>query len=195
LHGNGEDGGVFDVAAKRFAENGFTVYAPDSRGHGKSGKAPLSYADMAEDVRAFIENLKLDKPLLYGFSDGGIIGLMLAMNHPRVLSKLAVSGVNLNPKALNFSFKALVRISYFFTRNPMLRLMLREPQIAHSSLARITEPVLVLAGARDIVSKKHTESVAAAIPNAKFRILKGENHSSYVFDNEKLFGILSGFFV
>ncbi|MCL2797991.1 MAG: alpha/beta hydrolase [Firmicutes bacterium] len=195
LHGNGEDGRIFDVAAQKFAEGGFTVYAPDSRSHGKSGKAPLSYADMAEDVRAFIENLQLEKPMLYGFSDGGIIGLILAMRNPGLLSKLAVSGANLAPGALKFSFRFGIRVSHFFTRDPMLALMLREPQISPSDLARITEPTLVLAGERDIIPQKHTESVAAAIPSATLCILIGEDHASYVVDGEKLYRTLRDFFV
>ena len=166
LHGNGEDGGIFGAAAQRFAQSGFTVYVPDARGHGKSGKAPLSYTEMAGDMRAFIENLRLEKPLLYGFSDGGIIGLMLAYKTPGLLSKLAVSGVNLSPGALKFSFRFWTRAAHFFTRSPLLRLMLKEPHITSSDLARIAEPALVLAGERDIVPKKHTESVAAAIPCA-----------------------------
>jgi len=194
LHGNGEDGRIFDVVAQKFAKKGFIVYCPDSRGHGKSGKAPLSYAGMAGDIYEFIVNLRLEKPLLYGFSDGGIVGLILACNHPGLLSKLAVSGVNLTPSALNFCFRLWIRISHFVTRNPMLRLMLREPQIRISELSRITEPVCVLAGSRDIVSKKHTESVAAAIPLASARVLKGETHASYVLDGEKLYGILNDFF-
>jgi pimeloyl-ACP methyl ester carboxylesterase len=194
LHGNGEDGRIFSVAAERFARDGFCVYLVDTRGHGKSGKAPLGYQNFADDVRAFIDELRLSRPALYGFSDGGITGLLLAVQNPGLLLRLAVSGVNLNPRALSRSFRFATRFLHFFTRDEKLRLMLKEPDIRTDELNRITEPVLVLAGSHDIVTRAHTESIAAAIPNAECRILKGETHASYVADNGKLYAQLSGFF-
>ena len=50
------------------------------------------YSDMAEDVKCFIEALKLEKPVLYGFSDGGIVGLLVVSTYPGLLSRLIVSG-------------------------------------------------------------------------------------------------------
>ena len=192
LHGNGEDGGIFEVAAERLGEK-FTVYVPDSRGHGKSQKAPLSYIEMAEDMRQFIEALNLERPAFYGFSDGGIIGLILAYKTPDLLSKLVVSGVNLNPKALKRSFRFWVQIGHFFSRNKMLKLMLKEPNISFDELTRIQAKTLILAGEKDIVIKQHSEAVAAAIKGAELKILAGENHFSYVFDNHTLFQLLTPF--
>ena len=190
LHGNGEDGRIFDGIAQKMSQS-FSVYLPDARGHGQSGKVPLSYGEMAKDVCGLIRGLGLVKPLLYGFSDGGITGLILAYQNPGLLSNLAVSGVNLSPKALKFWFRLSVRLGFFFTRDPMLRLMLAEPDITPADLSRITEPVCVLAGAKDIVPAKHSASVAAAIPSGALGILKGESHGSYVLDNGKLFAALS----
>ena len=87
VHGNGEDHHLFDTEIRQLAEAGFTVYAPDSRGHGKStlvSDEPVTeyhYADMAEDIYQFIKELGLKKPALYGHSDGGIIALLLEINH------------------------------------------------------------------------------------------------------------------
>jgi pimeloyl-ACP methyl ester carboxylesterase len=95
----------------------FTVYAIDSRGHGKSSRVKtLHYADMAEDIAAFIEALGLEKPMFYGFSDGGVIGLLLAINHPGLLSRLASSGANMNPESLSKGFLLFVRAMYRLTR-------------------------------------------------------------------------------
>ena len=94
LHGNGEDHTIFDEAVALLSKH-FTVYAIDSRDHGQSDKVDeLHYDDMAEDIRIFIEELGLEKPILYGFSDGGIIGLLLAIKYPELLSKVIGSGVN-----------------------------------------------------------------------------------------------------
>ena len=110
LHGNGEDHTIFDVMTKRLAKD-YTVYAIDSRGHGKSDRvAELSYSDMAEDAAAFIRELKLEKPALYGFSDGGIMGLLLAIEYPDMLSKLIVSGANIDPGGIKAGFSFFVDI-------------------------------------------------------------------------------------
>ena len=81
LHGNGESHEIFTVLMNELSKK-FSVYAIDSRCHGKSSKTnELSYGLMMEDVASFIKELKLEKPLLYGFSDGGIIGLLLASEY------------------------------------------------------------------------------------------------------------------
>ena len=71
--------------------------------------------------------------------------------------------------------------------------MLNEPNIAFVDLSKITAPTLVLAGERDIIPASHTQAVAAAIPSAECRILKGETHASYVLDADKLHDVLKDF--
>ena len=78
IHGNGEDHSIFGVEMEQLISAGYRVYAPDSRGHGANAPmAEYHYREMAEDVYEFIKALKLEKPALYGHSDGGIIGLLL----------------------------------------------------------------------------------------------------------------------
>ncbi len=82
LHGNGEDHTIFDVAIRDLARS-YTVYALDSRAHGKSDPVPsLTYREMAEDVAAFIRQQGLEKPALVGFSDGGVVALLVALRWP-----------------------------------------------------------------------------------------------------------------
>ena len=77
LHGNGEDHTIFAEAAELLGER-FACYLLDSRGHGQSTPvSELHYADMAEDLVAFLDELDLRDVTVYGFSDGGIITLRL----------------------------------------------------------------------------------------------------------------------
>ena len=151
-------------------------------------------ADMAEDIIAFINGLDLVKPAFYGFSDGGIIGLIAAAKHPSLFSSLIISGANLSPRGLKFSTRLSIRFHYFKKRNPLLALMLKEPHIQKSSLSRITIPTLVLAGSKDIVKKSETKRIANAIPDSVLKILPGETHASYVVHSPKLFPLLDEFF-
>ncbi|MDR2686194.1 MAG: alpha/beta hydrolase [Oscillospiraceae bacterium] len=186
LHGNGESHRIFHGAVARLAEK-FTVYAVDSRGHGKSARVrELHYADMAEDIARFIAALGLERPMLYGFSDGGIVGLQLAAERPGLLSRLAVSGASLNPNSTSRGWLRFFRAAYALTRGARWKLMLEEPDFTAERLARIDAPTLVLAGERDMILEAHTRAIAGAVPGARLRILPGENHMSYVFDGEKL---------
>lgn len=189
LHGNGESGDIFDQIVPKLSEK-YTVYTPDSRGHGKSGSGPLSYDSMAEDMAGLITCLRLEKPAFYGFSDGGIIGLILASKYPGLLSQLIVSGANASPSGLKARSRIPMRLLYAFGRSPFLGLMLHQQEITHSQLASIKIPVTVIAGQRDLIKERHTKYIADAIPSSKLIILPEENHSSYVVHSKKLLNIL-----
>ncbi len=186
LHGNGEDSTIFDQVMAPLSER-YQVFALDSRDHGKSEQTgDLSYENMAKDVAAFCEGMQLDKPVLYGFSDGGIVGLLVAAQHPDLLSRLIVSGANFHPDGLKKWFRLSCQIGYFFTRRQRVHMMLTQPQITTQMLGAITCPTLVLAGEHDLIRTAHTTALAKAIPNAALQIIKGENHGSYVVHSPKL---------
>ncbi len=193
VHGNGETHEIFDVLIPQLAIH-HTVYALDSRGHGQSATpAELHYADMAEDISMFIDALSLDRPAFYGFSDGGIIGLLVAMKYPTKLSCLMISGANLVPKDLKKKFLRKMKRIYHKTKNQRFLLMLTEPDIMPEQLNRIQIPTLVLAGKKDLVKKSATKRIAASIPDSTLRILDGETHGSYVEHSPKLYPLLAEF--
>ena len=73
----------------------YRVITPDLRGHGKTDNPykQFSYRAMSEDLASFIDVLRIKSPRVFGYSDGGQVGLELAMNYPRHLIALAVGGV------------------------------------------------------------------------------------------------------
>ena len=193
LHGNGEDHRIFDVLAPQLAEH-FTVYAVDSRGHGRS--TPVKYYDytqMAQDIVRMTEVLGIEHPMLYGFSDGGIIGLLIAIHHPGLLKKLVISGANCNPGGLTKFCRAAIRGAFLVSHDPRQELMLTQPNISAEQLRSITVPTMVLAGERDAVRTAHTEALAKTIPGAKLQILPGQNHSSYVVHSDLLYPAMQNF--
>lgn len=192
-HGNGESCKIFDALIPELSKT-HTVYAIDSRGHGLSAAvSEYHYEDMAEDTAAFVQALDLIKPAFYGFSDGGIVGLIAASKYPSMFSAIAVSGANLTPFGWKFFAKLPVRLSYLRKKRPLDRLMLKEPHLTKADLSRITVPVLVLAGANDIIKKSETKRIAAYIPDSTLKILPGESHASYVIHSKKLFPLLDEF--
>lgn len=193
LHGNGEDHTIFDTIAARLAR-AHTVFALDSRGHGQSGAADsLSYQDMAQDVMGFIEALSLSRPALVGFSDGGIVGLLVASQRPGLLGALVLCGANTTPSGLRARWRLMMRAGFLISRDEKLRLMLTQPQITPSALARIQAPTLVLAGGRDIIAEGHTRALAKNIPGSRLEILPGETHDSYVKNADLFCGVVAPF--
>ena len=127
LHGNQETHDIFDKLIEKLKSN-YEVYAIDSRCHGKSeNPKEISYNLMCEDIIQFIKELKIEKTILYGFSDGGIIGLLVAIKDPNLLSKLIISGANINPDVFTATNLLLTKIVYFFTRSKYIKMMLDEP--------------------------------------------------------------------
>ena len=194
IHGNGEDHSIFHVEIEQLTAAGYKVYAPDSRGQGAN--QPINeyhYADMAEDMYAFIQRMGLRKPALYGFSDGGIIGLLLEIRHPGTLGALAVSGTNLSPAGLIPSFLEEYSAINQEQPNPLVTLMLTEPQIDPEALKSIRIPVLVTAGEHDLILRSETEKIAKAIAGAEMVIVPGEDHGSYIIGSEKMGKLLIAF--
>ena len=189
VHGNGEDHFIFREAIEILKQH-FTVYALDSRDHGRSSRVTeLHYEDMAEDVVQFLEALDLRDVVFYGFSDGGIIGLLAARKTDRI-GRLIISGANLTPDGVMWYLKLLIRGLYLMKKDQKLRLMLTEPNIRPEDLAEITIPVTVIAGKRDVIREKETRSIAEAIPNARLILLPGEGHGSYIIHKTKIADII-----
>ena len=190
LHGNQETHEIFDKLIEKMQVN-YTVYALDSRCHGKSDNPDkISYNLMAGDTIAFIKKLKISKPILYGFSDGGIVGLLIAIKEPDILSNLIISGANITPDATTKLDTILTKLFYFFTKNKLIKMMLDEPNIPLEDLQRITIPVHVLAGEKDVIRLNHTKLIADNIKNSSLEIVKGENHGSYIIHSDKIYGII-----
>lgn len=193
LHGNGEDHKIFLKLIDLLKIN-FKVYAIDSRCHGKSDCSDdISYNIMANDIIYFISTLNIEKPILYGFSDGGIIGLKIAIKDPTLLSKLIISGANLNPKGMKFASRLFYNFLYLFNRNKLSKMMLKTPNIKEYELNKITIPVIVIAGENDVIKLKHTKFIANNINDSTLHIVAKENHSSYIVNSNKIYFIIKKF--
>ncbi len=190
LHGNGEDKSIF-MTAIELLKNHFTVYALDTRGHGKSTPiVSLHYMDFASDVAAFIEKLKLEKPIVYGFSDGGITALLLAIHYDIPLEKIIVSGANSNPLGLKDSVLKEMEDEYHNYKSPLLKLMLTEPNITKEELQSIKVPTVITMGENDCIKQSDADFIFANIKESKLYVLPGEDHSSYIAYSPKIAEII-----
>lgn len=190
LHGNSETHEIFDKIIEKLKSQ-YKVYAIDSRCHGKSENLmEISYNTMREDIIEFIKKLNIEKPILYGFSDGGIVGILVAIKEPNLLSKLIISGANITPDGIKKKDYIFTKLVYFLTRNKLFKMMLKEPNIKKEELNAINIPTIVLAGEKDCIKYEHTKFIADNIPNSTLEIIKNETHGSYIVHSEKLYEII-----
>ena len=185
LHGNGEDGGYFVRQTEYFSRH-YTVYALDTRGHGRSprGAGPFTMARFAQDLLDFMDEQKLERAHLLGFSDGGNIALTFALLHPE---RLVLNGANLDPGGVKPVIQIPIVLGYrlaslFAGRSPearlhaeILGLMVNEPRIPPEALKELRLPVLVIAGTRDMIREAHTRMIAGALPDSRLVLIPGDH--------------------
>ncbi len=186
LHGNGEDLTIFKESVA-LLQHFFTVYTIDMAGHGKSYQPDeLHYESHAADVFAFIHGMHIEKPIFYGFSDGGIVGIILAYKYPQLLSKLIISGANVNTQGLNWLVRLGMRIKYMFTKSEKTKLMLTEPNVSADDLSKITVPTFVTVGQYDVIRPAHTRFICENIKGSQLRIFRHHLHGTYVVHSNKI---------
>ena len=188
LHGNGEDSSYFVHQIDHFSKH-YRVIALDTRGHGQSprGEKPFSIKQFAEDLHDFMNEKGIDKASLLGFSDGGNIALTFALKHPERVERLILNGANLFPSGVKPRYQWPVVMGYHIAKcfakkseeakknADLLALMVNEPQIQPSELARLTMPVLVIAGTKDMIKESHTRLIYKSLPNAKLALIEGDH--------------------
>ena len=188
LHGNGESCDYFEHQIPYFSKD-YRVIAIDTRGHGKSprGEKPFTIKQFAEDLHDFMDEKGIGKAILLGFSDGGNIALEFALKYPEQVERLVLNGANLFPSGVKPLYQWPIEVGYriakLFSKKSeqakqnaeMLGLMVNEPHIEPSELARLTMPVLVVAGTKDMIKDSHTRLIYKSLPNAQMEIIEG-NH-------------------
>lgn len=188
LHGNGEDGSYFVNQTDYFARR-YTVYAIDTRGHGRSlrGRAPFTIDQMAEDLLDFMDEHDMAQARIIGFSDGGNIALRFALSNPERIRRLVLNGANLDPSGVKASVQIPIIIGYkiaslFAKHDPkarrkaeMLGLMVNHPHINPALLENLFVPTLVIVGTKDMIKDEHTVLIANSLPNSRLEVIAGDH--------------------
>jgi pimeloyl-ACP methyl ester carboxylesterase len=194
IHGNGGYIYAERCQIEHFKDRYYVIIA-DSRFHGKTENGPeeLTYDLMAKDYNSLLDFLKIDSAYIIGQSDGGIIGLLLAMNYPKKVKKLVTTAPNLRAditalpewyieldrndlkdvekKIMQGDMSAdLVRLK------SQISLMVNYPNISNNELVKIKAPVLVMAGDGDIIKLEHILDIYQNIPKAQLFIMPGATH-------------------
>jgi pimeloyl-ACP methyl ester carboxylesterase len=104
VHGLGGRSEDWSILAPYLAKAGFRVYMPDLIGYGRSGRpADFSYTvrDEAAIVVGFMDALGLEQTELGGWSMGGWIAELIAVEHPERVKRLMLfdaAGLDVKPQ-------------------------------------------------------------------------------------------------
>ena len=167
----------------------FRVIAIDTRGHGKTprGDAPFTIRQFAEDLLGFMDQQGIARANILGFSDGGNIAMVFAIEHPERVDRLILDGANLDASGVKCKYQIPIEFGYRIARlsarkHPeakrkaeLLGLMVNDPDVKVEELSRIQAPTLVVAGDKDMIRDAHTRLIASHIPGAQLRILPGDH--------------------
>jgi pimeloyl-ACP methyl ester carboxylesterase len=188
LHGGGDSGEhSFEQQIDIFSQRHHIV-APDQIGQGRTPDVPgpLTYTGMMQDTAALLQKLRLKHVDIIGFSDGGILALMLAIRHPELVRRLVISGVNIAPEGLNAEQLEGLRAAQ--TSKPktiddkLAKLWLTSPtetELNLQMLSTIQQPTLVISGDRDAITLEHTLQIFHALARAELCILPGTDHGTF----------------
>ena len=203
------------------------VAAFDRRGHGRTADTPeaFHYESMVDETIAVIEHV--GGPVhIVGWSDGGIVGLLLALRRPELVDRLVVIGTNYHwnvlpdltgesagegalddpptAEAEDSGIVALMAASYA-ERSPDgpdhfavvaakgFHLFGIEPELTSDDLARVSVPVLVMAGDDDLVPLSHTAAFFAGLPEAQLAIVPGASHALPMEHPREVVGLIERF--
>ena len=206
---NGNSGSISEWTNQiPFLSTKYKVITADSRAQGRSydSDKEITYSLMASDFNELLNKLKLDSVFVFGWSDGGIIGLDLAMNYPSKVKKLIVAGANFThdstalypellkiienmkttpfdklPDLLKQSYTALSpqpeRAGIVFGK--LMDLLLKYPNYSLKDVSKINTPTLVIAGDHDLIREEHTIKLFQNIPHCQLLILPGTSHLGF----------------
>jgi pimeloyl-ACP methyl ester carboxylesterase len=194
IHGNGGYIYAERCQIEHFKDKYYVIIA-DSRFHGKTenGSEELTYDLMAKDYNSLLDFLKIDSAYIIGQSDGGIIGLLLAMNYQKKVKKLVTTAPNLRADTtslpewyIELDRNDLKEVEKKITQGLMsadlvrlksqISLMVNYPNISNNELVKIKAPVLVMTGDGDIIKLEHILDIYQSIPKAQLFIMPGATH-------------------
>jgi len=197
IHGGGSTiqttfGNILPLLAEHYKVIAVELQA---HGHTKDRGKPSSFEQDADDVAALLQQLKIDKAAVLGFSNGGSAALQIAIRHPAIVSKLvAISAVSKRNGMIPGFFEGMKNASLNNMPKPLQDAYLKITgdtnglQVMHdrdknrmlqftdwpdSDLMSIKAPTLLISSDKDVILPQHTLEMAQKIPHASVMILPG----------------------
>lgn len=186
----------------------YRVLAPHLHGYGRSSQrssySVAYYRQDTADMLALLDALHIEQVLVLGFSDGGIVGLLLAALHPQRVKALAVLGAQPSINAQNVAAirhwlleiplseewqtqMAELHGEPYWRSLPTMYVAAQEALVAaggmlisKQELASIRCPTLIMHGARDrVVPADYSRIIHEYIPGSRL-LLFDAGHAAHL---------------
>ena len=191
-------------------------------------RRPFHYESMVDETIAVIEHI--GGPVhIVGWSDGGIVGLLLALRRPELVGRLVAIGANYHWDVVPDLSRCRTHVderrrrgqdgrrprrddpvdgvmaAAYAERSPDgpdhfavvaakgFHLFGIEPELTVEDLARVSVPVLVMAGDDDIIPLSHTAAFFAGLPDAQLAIVPGASHGLPIEHPQEVVGLIERF--
>jgi len=172
----------YHVFAYDRSSHGFTAYREES----------INFKYQLREAIAYLETVVKEPAHIIGWSDGGIIGLMLAISRPDLVKSLVTIGANFHYNGTIPQFEMgpisdedRAEYAIYSPDSPEtldlihdhFRVMWKtEPDISLDDLKKIQCPVLVMAGDDDVIQHGHTVELFEVLPLGQLAIIPGTSH-------------------
>jgi pimeloyl-ACP methyl ester carboxylesterase len=193
MHGGLSNSDTLEALTNALAEH-YRVVAFDRRGHGRTADtdAPFHYDDMATEAIGVLEQVIGSPAHIVGWSDGGNVGLLVAMRRPDLVDRMVVIGANFHfdgamPISVDPGFTDMLRGPYV-ERSPdgeahfeahigkAMTMIESEPTLTTADLGKIATPTLVLVGDDDLITLAHTAELYESLPAGQLAVVPGTSH-------------------
>ena len=172
----------------------YHVFAYDRSSHGFTSyrEESINFKYQLREAIAYLENVVQEPAHIVGWSDGGIIGLMVAIQRPDLVKSLVAIGANFHYDGTLGDFEigeisAEDRAEYaIYAPDPVetqdviyqrfMKMWPSEPDISMEEIKKIQCPVLVMAGDDDVIRHAHTIELFEALPLGQLAIVPGTSH-------------------
>ncbi len=191
---NGGDMHCFDGSILPEMSKHFKVITVSPRGTGKSGWAEgtMNFETMAEDLLKLLDYLGIEKTKIFGFSDGGNLGIVFTLAYQERVESLVVMGSNINTWGTNTFDQIQITYQYIVLcveawikgdeetkiRRDIKGMMVGQPSLTFKDIAAIKVPVLNIYGEHDMIQRWHSKMITASIEGAQELMIIGGGHSS-----------------
>jgi pimeloyl-ACP methyl ester carboxylesterase len=200
----------------------YRVIVPDTPGQGRSEQTDsLSYDLLTDSMSKLIDSLKIDSGYVMGWSDGGIVSLLLADRRADKIKKVIAVGANngtrgfVLPEGFHLDSVRIPALEYWAPSNRKdiewyntlipkkdwrkmvnnLNVMVYAKEYFPTSVYdSINIPVMIVLGDRDMISMEHGLEMHRSIKNSQYCVLPNTTHEVFAERPDLMTKLATDFF-
>jgi pimeloyl-ACP methyl ester carboxylesterase len=200
LHGGLCPAETFDAQTQALSER-YRVYVPERYGHGRTPDidGTITYENMAQHTIGFMDAVGLASAYLAGWSDGALVGLLVALRRPKLVRKLVLIDQFVALDGARPGYLPMMQAMTSDTVPPFLvelygalspdgpdhfgvvfeklhKMWLAETGIELTDLEHVGAPTLILNGDDGGMTMEHAGAVQRTLPDSQLAVVPGTSH-------------------